>query len=188
MLAERASSSSGLKLPEAACFPNLSHMSVTAPTIQVPGGQHIAVLQDEGISWEVGGEEDDEYGPPAPAASVQFQRIRTNPELMISNARLHGRGVAAAVLAAVAPGGIPTLGLQDCSMTAAAFEGCAAYLAATTRLVVYRCFGVGPSLTLAPPLGDIVSQTPQLRNLQVVCAATGSPPSSLFAGAPRGKQ
>ncbi|PRW59721.1 RNA methylase [Chlorella sorokiniana] len=104
---------------------------------------------------------------------------------MISNARLHGRGVAAAVLAAVAPGGIPTLGLQDCSMTAAAFEGCAAYLAATTRLVVYRCFGVGPSLTLAPPLGDIVSQTPQLRNLQVVCAATGSPSSSLFAGAPR---
>lgn len=153
--------------------------------LQVLGGGWLFALNDE-VSWELR-ESDPDWLLPAPSIGVNLAKGERDVWVEVHNARMDAQpGMLAALLSAACPAahGCVALHLRLCGFTPAIFEGCSAHLAATTQLTLVNCFGTDVDATMAPALGALVQQTPQLRDLCVIGSSRNPRHASLTTGAP----
>lgn len=97
--------------------------------------------------------------------------------LSLQNVCLQHDGDAAALLATLAPaaGSLESLRLTACCWGVNSFGEGAPQLAAVQRLVVQSCTDSDMKDSLAPALGVLLQQVPQLRSLQVQCGGAAGP-------------
>lgn len=140
--------------------------------LQVPWGGTVEALHYDG-----GAAYDPEETLPSWAAVVRMWQTEAGATLSLQNARLDSEGAAAALLATVAPaaGSLETLRLTACCWSADSFGEGAPQLAAVQRLVVQSCTDSDMKDSLAPALGVLLQQVPQLRSLEVRCGGAAGP-------------